>query len=168
VVSLDLTHLGIDGFLHPAIGNLTRLRSLKLNGHRPASYWGCAEQNLHNSSLPLELYQLAELQVLNLEYTCVGGTLPAAVGNLRSLTDLSLHSNFIHGTIPGTVNQLSNLETFKLGRNPFSGGFPNVSSLHNLKILSCNFCSLTGTVPDTFGSFPKMEIIYFDGNGFTG
>jgi Leucine-rich repeat (LRR) protein len=168
VKELDLAHNGIDGFLPAAIGNLTRLKALKMNGHRPASYSGCVDQNLHNSSLPMELFQLTELETLKLEYNCAGGTLPTEIGNLRSLTDLSLHSNFFHGTIPGSVARLSNLQTFKLGRNPFSGGFPNVSSLEKLNILSCNFCSLTGTIPNFFENFPEMEIIYFDGNGFTG
>jgi len=32
----------------------------------------------------------------------------------------------------------------------------------------CNFCSLTGPIPDIFDNFPDLEQTYWDGNGLTG
>ena len=169
VVGLDLSHHGIDGFVSDAIGGLQLLEKLDLTGHRPASYNGCADQKLHKSTLPASLWtNCTALRVIKLEYTCLAGPLPAAIGGLKNLTDLSLHGNYFNGSIPGEVGQLEALQTFKLGRNPFVGGFPNVSTLHELLILSFNFCSLTGPVPDIFRNFPKLQVAYFDGNGFTG
>jgi hypothetical protein len=169
VVGLDLSHHGIRGFLDGAVGGLPMLEELKLTGHRPATYVGCAEQNLGRSELPMTLWQnCTALRVLSVEYVCLAGALPPAVGRLLRLEDLSLHGNYFNGTIPAEVGQLTALQTLKLGRNPLSGAFPDVSALRELETLGVNFCSLTGTVPDVFGSLSKLQIAYFDGNGFTG
>ena len=169
VVELKLAHHGIEGFVSEAIGSLRLLETLDLTGHRPASYNGCADQNLRKSALPMSLWtNCTELRAIKVEYTCLAGPLPRAIGGLKKLAELSLHGNYFNGTIPGEVGLLASMKTFKLGRNPFVGSFPNVSALHELVILSCNFCSLTGPVPDIFHNFPKLQIVYFDGNGFSG
>ena len=65
-------------------------------------------------------------------------------------------------------NGLPDLRWFDLGRNPLSGTFPDLRDSHTLEKYSCNFCALTGTVPDIFGSFPNLLHTFWDGNALSG
>lgn len=107
VHAIDLSYNGIDGFIPPEIGELTELTSLNLNGSRPESYTGCAEQNLHGTGFPESFWKLIRLRDLNAEYCCLGGTLSPRIGQLKELRTLALHSNYIHGPIPQTVSALT-------------------------------------------------------------
>eukprot|EP00036_Acanthoecidae_sp_10tr_P019393 CAMPEP_0206308288 /NCGR_PEP_ID=MMETSP0106_2-20121207/11781_1 /ASSEMBLY_ACC=CAM_ASM_000206 /TAXON_ID=81532 /ORGANISM="Acanthoeca-like sp., Strain 10tr" /LENGTH=323 /DNA_ID=CAMNT_0053739321 /DNA_START=69 /DNA_END=1037 /DNA_ORIENTATION=- len=168
VTQISLEHNGLKGALPEAIGNLTKLSILNLNGGRPASYQGCVGNNFHNSSIPDSLYTLTSLTSVNLEYTCLGGGLSPQIGRLTAMESFSVHGNYLSGSIPPEMNLMTGLTTFKLGRNPFTGGFPDMRNLTKLVQFNCNFCSLTGPVLDIFDNFPNLEFSYWDGNGFTG
>ena len=172
VVGVSLEHNGLKGALPVSLGSLlTELETLILSGGRPANYKGCVGNDLQNSSLPLSFYKMIKLQVVNLEYVCLGGRLEDMFHNMTGLTQLSLHGNYISGTVPKSLNYCTNLEILKLGRNPINGSFPltYLSSLTKAVQMNCNFCALTGIIPDdAFAPFVNMEETYWDGNGFTG
>ena len=178
VTEISLEHNNLDGTLPDELGMLSELRVLNLNGGRPPNYGSGGSRmcgggpppaehltgnNFHNSSIPASLYTLKKLEVINLEYTCTGGTLSPDIGALTAMTNLSIHGNFIHGAIPQEIDNLSELEIFKLGRNPFTGGFPDMRKLTKLTQFNCNFCSLTGPVLDIFDSFPALQFSYWCG-----
>ena len=171
VTEISLEHNRLNGTLPVSLGDrLTELTSLNLNGGRPADYQGCEGNDFRRSPLPASFYKMSKLQKVNLEYTCLGGTLADAFHNMTSLTELSLHGNCLSGEIPRSLNHSVNLNTLKLGRNPITGSFPwYLSGLTKAVQLNCNFCALTGVVPDdAFLNWPELEETYWDGNGFTG
>lgn len=121
VTNLTLEKNGLAGYVPAAIGGLTHLQSLDINGNRPASYHGCEGNDLQHSALPAELFGLRNLTTLFAENACIGGTIPPQVGALRKLQIAKLHNNAISGTIPKEFGALEDLRWFDLGRNPLSG-----------------------------------------------
>lgn len=57
----------LKGTVPEAIGNLTKLSVLNLNGGRPDNYMGCSGNNLGNSSIPNAMYTLTGLTSVNFE-----------------------------------------------------------------------------------------------------
>eukprot|EP00040_Diaphanoeca_grandis_P015877 m.81570 g.81570 ORF g.81570 m.81570 type:complete len:364 (-) comp25435_c0_seq1:16-1107(-) len=167
VNTLSLKNNGLKGTIPDEIRLLSELKNLSLQGSRPADYMGCTGNDFGNSSLPAGFFKLSSLQWLDLEYTCLGGTLDG-FGDLTSLTTLELHGNYIHGAIPQSLEGLVNIVTLKIGRNPITGQLPLFKTFKHAVQFNCNFCSLTGPFPDMFEYFPSLEITYWDGNGFTG
>jgi len=122
--------------------------------------------NLFNSSMA-PLLGLAKLRNVNMEYTCLGGTL-AGMHGMKAIESFQVHGNFISGTIPQEIDTLTNLVILKLGRNPITGTLPLFKNLKKVVQFNCNFCALTGEFPDMFGHMPSLQITYWDGNGFHG
>lgn len=168
VTKLSLSKNRLRGRLPETLGNISELTELRLEGSRPPSYHGCVDTDLGKTPLPEGFYRLSKLRDLNLEYTCLGGSLADDFGSFPHMLSLQLHGNFLTGKIPQSIDKMSKLEVFKLGRNPLSGGFPDMRKLTKLVQFNCNFCSLTGHVLDIFDHFPQLEVTYWDGNGFTG
>lgn len=108
VTEISLEHNGLSGALPQAIGNLTHLRVLNLNGGRPASYMGCDGNNFHNSSIPDSLYSLTSLESVNFEYTCLSGELSDQIGRLTQMVNFSIHGNYLSGSIPLVIVQCLN------------------------------------------------------------
>ncbi len=102
--------------------------------------------NALKGSIPSELGNLTELEMLILYDNYLSGPLPTELGNLASLTHLRLYNNQLSGTIPDLSNLVS-LTDLVLKSNRFSGPFPDLGGLSNLRILylSCNL--LSGEVP---------------------
>lgn len=131
-------------------------------------YAGCESSNFHYAGIPDTLYDLVNLTELRLEYTCTGGGLSERFGDLRRLEIAKLHCNHIAGKIPASMETLTRLRWWDLGRNPLTGSIPNLSLSGGLEKFSCNFCALSGTVPDIFGHFPHLIHSFWDGNALTG
>eukprot|EP00039_Didymoeca_costata_P028979 m.22765 g.22765 ORF g.22765 m.22765 type:complete len:351 (-) comp7435_c0_seq1:53-1105(-) len=166
VANLSLKENNLKGYIPKEIGNLTMVSYFHLNGDRPANYQGCSSTDFKNTSLPQDFFLLTELTDVDLEYSCLGGTLEG-FGTLTKLVSLQLHGNYITGTIPMELNNLKDVEILKLGRNPITGELPKLALPKAIQF-NCNFCSLTGTFPDFFEDMPSLQISYWDGNGFTG
>ena len=129
VVKLQLQSNNLSGSVPASIEGLTQLSVLDLRGTRPPGYGpeSCLAQggnNFNNSQLPHSFYALENLVTLNMEYTCLGGTLSPALGNMLKLQDMLIHGNFISGTLPIEIDNLPQLVQHKLGRNPISGTLP--------------------------------------------
>mmetsp|Transcript_3110 Transcript_3110/g.3474 ORF Transcript_3110/g.3474 Transcript_3110/m.3474 type:complete len:388 (-) Transcript_3110:261-1424(-) len=168
VVELSLPGNNLNGHIPPSVAALKHLKVFDIHGSRPDDYRGCKDSNLNMSPLPEELYSLTELQKIDIEYTCAAGPISRSIGGLKNLVEVHFHGNFLNGTIPLEMNECVELQEFKLGRNPLTGPFPNVPKLHKLTKFNCNFCALTGPIPDIFGNFPDLVQTFWDGNGLTG
>eukprot|EP01084_Bolivina_argentea_P142069 249600_1 len=168
ITEIELTNNNLTGYIPKSIYNLTELESFDIHSSRPIDYRGCNGTNLQNSSLPETFYNLTKLTDINIEYVCLSGIISDNIANLKNLVSLQNHGNYIYGTIPMALDKCTNLEILKLGRNPINGTIPAFKNLHKLGKFNCNFCALTGTFPDIFGSMPDLYQSFWDGNGLTG
>lgn len=62
-------------------------------------------RNHLNGSIPPTLGNLSKLQILDLSQNSLSGPIPPSLGNLKNLTNLNLSSNNLSGTIPSTIQQ---------------------------------------------------------------
>ena len=71
---------------------------------------------LHNNqlsgSIPKELGNLTNLEVLRLYGNELSGSIPTELGNLVNLTELNLGGNQLSGTLPQSLTMLTKLEKF--------------------------------------------------------
>ncbi|XP_039069185.1 receptor-like protein kinase 7 [Hibiscus syriacus] len=76
------------------------------------------------------------------------GVLPLdSICKLQSLDKLSLGFNSLHGEITEELGNCLNLQYLDLGNNPFTGLFPDISSLAKLQSLYLNGSGFSGIFP---------------------
>ncbi len=157
VVNLYLPNNGLSGTIPPALGNLTQLSYIALNG------------NQLTGGIPTELGNLLQLQVLDLSRNQLSGAIPASLGNLTQLNYLNLWQNQLTGSIPASFGNLTNVFQLSLGFNALSGTIPHeLSSLGNLRHLDLAYNALSGSIPSSFGSLTSLVTLYLDRNQLTG
>ena len=157
VVELDLAGFGLKGSISPLIGNLSFLRSLKL------------ENNQFMGTLPDQLGNLFRLRVLNMSFNVIESVIPSSISRCMELRILDLKQNEISGRIPEDLNNLSKLQVLNLGQNHLSGAIPlsmaNLSSLINLN-LGTN--TIGGMIPNNLAHNENLKSLshhqQFDGH----
>ncbi len=116
--------------------------------------------NRLNGSIPPELGNLSNLQLLYLGSNQLSGSIPPELGNLGNLVDLSLNSNQLTGSIPPELGNLSNLEVLSLGKNKLIGSIPvELGNLYNLRALYLDQNQLTGSIPPELGNLSNLEVL---------
>jgi uncharacterized protein YjbI with pentapeptide repeats len=92
VTEINLEHNNLAGSIPESISKLDKLQVLNLNGGRPTSYYGCGSSakytsgnDLGNTTLPDSFYKMTELTKVNVEYTCLAGTLSSKIGELTKM-----------------------------------------------------------------------------------
>jgi hypothetical protein len=126
---------------------------------------------LNGSTIPYTLWDLPELKVVDLAGSFVGGDLPRDIGNraaARTLQHLRVPHCLISTEFHASFINMSSLVELKLERNPVRGSIPSFAAMPHLEKLACNFCALTGAIPDVWACCPKLKHLVFDGNGLTG
>ncbi|XP_027343414.1 putative leucine-rich repeat receptor-like serine/threonine-protein kinase At2g24130 [Abrus precatorius] len=162
VTALDLNGMGYEGFLTPAIGNLTELTVLNLNHNKfrgpiPETIAKLRKltrltisQNFFTGAIPQEISELKKLEYLDVSGNRLSGLIPTDITGLRSLTYLGLSNNGFAGRIPNLTG-LWQLNTLDLSVNQFYGDLPNLPlSLRNMyfhhNILSGHITPLKGLI----------------------
>lgn len=135
VTSLALDGVGYEGYLHPAIGNLTELTELDVAG------------NAFHGSIPESIAGLSKLTRLDLSQNMLSGPLTLSLGKLGSLQVLSISGNMVSGSVPGSLNNLKNLMRLDLSHNRLSGVIPPLGGMINLDNLDLSFNGLVGGIP---------------------
>ncbi|KAK1387129.1 receptor protein kinase TMK1 [Heracleum sosnowskyi] len=104
-------------------------------------------------SLPPSLKNLTSLQVLELQYNELTGSLPSLSG-LSSLQSLLLHHNKFNFMPIDFFDGMSSLQDVYIGYNAFdSWQLPDsLKSVSTLQKFSATSCNITGKIPDFFGS----------------
>ncbi|KAI9178989.1 hypothetical protein H9P43_005651 [Blastocladiella emersonii ATCC 22665] len=96
-----------------------------------------AGRNL-TGTIPKELGQLTELEVLELYDNKLSGPIPAELGELSQLQSLDLQSNKLTGLIPRELGKLRKLTSLVLDGNQLTGPIPdefrNLTTLTNLSV----------------------------------
>ncbi|KAF2299474.1 hypothetical protein GH714_032087 [Hevea brasiliensis] len=134
----------------------------------------CIAGNTINSTIPSWLFNISNLQHLDLSYSAFRGFLSTEIGNLNSLTFLDLSHNSLEGNVPKTLNKLCNLSRLHLEWNKFSGEisgpFGNSSScikksLENIYLFNNLF---SGSLPNNLGQFKCLKFLQLSLNSFWG
>ncbi|KAE8713874.1 Detected protein of confused Function [Hibiscus syriacus] len=109
------------------------------------------------------------VQVLDLSYMNLTGTISPALGNLSFLASLNLSGNGFHGDLPSELGQLSRLKIMDLSFNSLTGEIPSsfgrVNQMIHLKLRNN---SLSGAIPRSIGNISSMEILELTFNSIQG
>lgn len=120
-------------------------------------------------TIPAELGNLANLQILYLYNNQLSGSISSALGSLVNLQQLYLYNNQLTGAIPNEIGNLINLQYLALSQNQLTGTIPaSFSNLTDLRYLYLYENQLTGTIPTFFGNFNNIERLYLYSNQLTG
>ena len=156
--------------------------NIKWDLNQPMSGWhgvtvnndGCvASIGLHGKnltgSIPPELGDISNLNILDLSTNNLSGEIPAELGYLSSLQFLSLNENKLNGNIPSELGYLSNLNTLYLFKNNLEGNIPNsFGNLVNINDIRLHNNLLTGSIPTEIGNWINCTVLSLAGNSLTG
>ena len=119
--------------------------------------------------IPVELGDLANLQVLSLSTNTLSGEIPPELGDLANLELLYLHRNELSGEIPEELGSLANLQYLYLNENELTGEIPaELGQLANLQELFLWGNELSGTIPAELGNLANLQYLYLNENELTG
>ncbi|KAG2713678.1 hypothetical protein I3760_04G187600 [Carya illinoinensis] len=179
---LNLTDNSFDGQVPAEIGNLTKLRHLRLG------------MNKLNGTIPGEIRLLSNLETLELNGNLFQGPIPSSVGNLTMLLKLNLAKAGLNSSIPEELSFCINLTFLDLSNNNLTGSLPlamasltkikelGISNNHLSGELHPDFLSnwselislqlqlnnLSGRIPPEIGSIKKLNYLYLYQNQFSG
>ena len=169
VWSLFLSANALAGSIPPELGNLTRLRTLRLTGTADPNVRFRQVGDGLTGPIPPELGNLSELRVLALSGNNLTDSIPSELGNLSELRGLSLSSNNLTGPIPGELGDLSNLGWLWLSGNDFSTSIPpELGKLSNLTFIRLGNAGLTGPIPGELGRLSNLTTLILERNDLRG
>ena len=126
-------------------------------------------RNQLTGTIPIELGNLASLELLTLKQNQLTGKIPPELGNLANLRSLSLRDNQLSGEIPPELGSLDRLELLWLFNNQLTGEIPaELGNLTNLTSLRLDGNRLNGTIPAELGGLTNLTVLYLAGNQLTG
>ena len=136
VIRVNLENSSLGGVIPAALGGLTGLQDLWLDG------------NQLTGEIPPELGNLTSLYSLYLDQNRLTGEIPPELGNLPVLEDLFLYNNQLTGSIPPEVGSLEELRQLWITNNQFTGVLPGeLADLDELSTLRLSGNSFEGCVP---------------------
>ena len=125
--------------------------------------------NQLSGEIPVDLGNLARLDVVSLYQNQLTGEIPAQLGNLSNLRTLSLRDNQLTGDIPPELGSLARLEALWLSNNQLTGEIPReLGDLANLAQLRLEGNQLSGAIPAELGRLANLTLLYLSGNQLTG
>ena len=181
VHQLVLREMGLDGTIPAALGGLSRLRRLDLDGNQltggvPSELGSLSllthlslRGNRLDGTIPVALGRLGRLSWLDLARNQLAGEIPAELGSLSSLTYLFLNDNRLDGTIPAALGGLSQLYRLNLNGNQLTGEIPvELENLSQLTYLYLDANLLEGEIPAELGNLGNLTVLYLYGNRLNG
>ena len=113
ITDLDLTDNLLSGTISPEIALYRKLRSIDLSGN-----------NMVTGTIPTEVGQLHDLEILSMVDCNVTGTLPTQLSKLEILRSLDVSGTRISGTVPVEYGKLSRLIFLQIQETNISGSIP--------------------------------------------
>ncbi|CAF1894402.1 hypothetical protein Bca4012_048841 [Brassica carinata] len=144
------------------------LTSVNLTGSIPKELGDLPElevldlaDNSLSGEIPVEIFKLKKLKTLSLNTNNLEGVIPSELGNLTSLLELTLFDNKLGGEIPKSIGQLKNLEIFRAGGNKnLRGKLPwEIGNCEGLVTLGLAETSLSGKLPASIGNLKHVRTI---------
>mmetsp|Transcript_300 Transcript_300/g.970 ORF Transcript_300/g.970 Transcript_300/m.970 type:complete len:698 (-) Transcript_300:277-2370(-) len=109
--------------------------------------------------VPLELFWLRHIQVLNLQGNDLQGPIPDHIGDMSALRFLSLRTNLLTGAIPHSIGRCQNLRELYLFQNKLSSELPQeLCNLTDLLMLMVFENDLSGPLPTDLGRLKSLII----------
>lgn len=112
-------------------------------------------------SIPEEITNLVNLNVLSMRETFLTGNIPTTIGKLSNLGRIYLESNQLTGKIPSSIGNITQLVNLNLSYNSLEGNIP--SSLGNciyLQSLDLSLNKLNGTIPKKLASLSSLSVLF--------
>uniref|UniRef100_A0ACD5YD89 Uncharacterized protein n=1 Tax=Avena sativa TaxID=4498 RepID=A0ACD5YD89_AVESA len=155
---LDMSGNALNGSFPRSVGNLsTSLQRLNLGNNQIVG------------TIPVEIFNLRNLQLLAMDNNLLTGVIPSVIGNLHQLFILTLSGNNFSGQIPPTIGYLSRLNKLYLDSNGFSGTIPtSLGNCKQLDMLNLSFNSLQGPIPSELISSTTLLGLDLSNNNLTG
>ena len=189
VMSISLKYNNTDGRIPEEIADLTELENLVIenisnsaSGPSPMPAAIGKLKKLKNLSLisyslggtlPEELFELENLEILNLSYlrSMDPAPIPRGIGKLRKLRELTLADMNLTGELIPEIGNLTALTSLRLFDNNLSGSIPETyGALLNLETVDFSMNSLSGEIPPAFyrvSNFWKLWPRIVWGNSFS-
>lgn len=179
---LDLSNNKLTGELAPELGALANLEILGLSGNVltgaiPESFAGLKKlQRLYLAyggeltSVPDGLFRdMADLELVELQYNKIAGPIPASLRKAAKLRDINLYANKFSGELPAWIVELTSLENIEFARNELTGTIPaEIDKLTKLRHLSLWGNALSGELPPSLGRLASLEYLELAANKFSG
>lgn len=128
------------------------------------SFWG----NQLSGTIPPQLGNLSQLNLLYLMFGELTGQIPAELGNLSNLRELALDYNQLSGEIPIALTQLSNLGNLFLSHNNLTGNIPpELGSMWRIFQLNLGDNQLSGNIPAELGNLINVRVMVLRNNQLT-
>lgn len=121
------------------------------------------EDNKLEGELPMEIYQLTNIQEIRLGGNSnLRGTINPVIGDLAFLTELSLGGSQFKGTLPSILFNLTGLLALELQGASFSGALSEeFSNFQDLEVLWLSNNMFTGSIPvEAFDGLTKLRKYY--------
>lgn len=116
-----------------------------------------------------QLERLAALKSLNLSYNRLNGPIPTQLGNRMALNQLVLSTNFFEGKFPENISLYQNLTLIDFSVNRLSGPLPNrIVDLSKLEILILSLNDLSGEIPVALSNISTLYRFAANQNKFRG
>ncbi|XP_037483156.1 receptor kinase-like protein Xa21 [Triticum dicoccoides] len=165
-----------------SLANCARLQMLEMSGNKlsgsvPRSVGNISTSlqriNLGNNQIvgriPVEIFNLRNLQMLAMGQNMLSGVIPSVIGNLGQLVVLILSENKLSGQIPSTIGNLSRLNKLYLDRNYLSGNIPRtLGNYKQLDMLNLSFNNLEGPIPSELTNSTTLVTLDLSNNFLTG
>ncbi|KAH0990809.1 hypothetical protein GBA52_002292 [Prunus armeniaca] len=157
VVKLELPKKRLAGNLSESLGMLDQLRTLNLS------------HNFLKHSLPIPLFHLPNLELLDLSSNDFSGPIPADI-DLPSIQFLEISQNFLNGSLPPSIcNNSTQLRALKLAVNYFTGDLPpGLGNCISLEDLCLGMNTFTGGVPEGIFRLQKLTRLNIQDNKLSG
>jgi Leucine-rich repeat (LRR) protein len=127
--------------------------------------------NIITGSLPEIPNVNKVLKYLSLRHCNMTGTIPRSMRQLQGLDHLDLNGNLFAGTIPNILGQMTNLKYLFLGSNNFTETSempPLLSQLTLLRELAIDSSNLGGTIPSWMAYLEFLTLLNLSSNRLTG
>ncbi|XP_022716593.1 probable LRR receptor-like serine/threonine-protein kinase At4g36180 [Durio zibethinus] len=183
IMVLSLSDNDLHGELPEGIFRFPYLQKLRITDHDslevnfPKSNWSSPLRSLEVFSvniarelpLPSSIGNLRFLEVLDLGFCNLKGSIPFSFSNFNQLRYLDLSGNQLHGQFPDVFGNLTKLFHLSLRDNQFSGHLPfSVFDLSHIVYLDMSQNKLVGSLPSQVSGLSLLSSLDLSGNFLSG
>ncbi|XP_048440127.1 probable LRR receptor-like serine/threonine-protein kinase At3g47570 [Pyrus x bretschneideri] len=126
-------------------------------------------QNKILGSIPNEIVNLANLELLGMDENQISGHIPPGLGKLHKLYELAFNGNSLSGNLPSSFRNLSQLNVLSLAGNKLQGNIPpSLAECQNLRILHLGANNFSGIISQEIFGLLNLYDLSLGQNQFIG